>query len=103
MRYVFSLLSGAVTAVIAILLHQSVPPFGVIGSLLISYCAIWLVGRHFAARSFKAVAAIGWIAVIFRGSTFGEGQELLVQADGVGSTLLLLGTLVVLFAIASRV
>jgi hypothetical protein len=50
----------------------------------------------------KWVAALGWIAIILRGSTFGEGQELLVQGDGVGSTLLLLGTLIVLFAVTAR-
>ncbi len=102
MRYLLALLSGAFTGVIAILIHQSVPPFGVIASLLFSYLAIWLIGRTFAARSFKWIAALGWIAVLLRGSTFGEGQELLVQGDGVGSTLLLLGTLIVLFAVAAR-
>ena len=102
MRYAIALLSGAFAGVIAILLHQSVPPFGVITSLLFSYLAVWLVGRRFAARSFKWVAALGWIAVLLRGSSFGEGQELMVQGDGVGSTLLLLGTLVVLFAVAAR-
>ncbi len=102
MRYLLALLSGAFTGVIAILIHQSVPPFGVIASLLFSYLAIWLIGRTFAARSFKWVAALGWIAVLLRGSTFGEGQELLVQGDGVGSTLLLLGTLIVLFAVSTR-
>jgi hypothetical protein len=101
-RYLLALLSGAFTGVIAILIHQSVPPFGVIASLLFSYLAIWLIGRTFAARSFKWVAALGWIAVLLRGSTFGEGQELLVQGDGVGSTLLLLGTLIVLFAVTAR-
>jgi hypothetical protein len=101
-RYLLALLSGAFTGVIAILIHQSVPPFGVIASLLFSYLAIWLIGRTFAARSFKWVAVLGWIAVLLRGSTFGEGQELLVQGDGVGSTLLLLGTLIVLFAATAR-
>ena len=102
MRYLLAFVSGAAAGVVAILLHQSLPPVGVIASLFISYSAIWLVGRRFAARSFKVVAAIGWISVLLRGSTFGEGQELLVQGDGVGSTLLLLGTLVVLCALAAR-
>ena len=103
MRYLLALISGGAAGVVAILLHQSFPPVGVIASLIVSYGAIWFVGRRSAARSFKAVAAIGWISVLLRGSTFGEGQELLVQGDGVGSTLLLLGTLVVLSAIAARV
>lgn len=102
MKFVLALLSGAAAGVIAILLHQSLPPLGVIASLIVSYGAIWLIGRSFAARGYKWLGALGWIAVLLRGSSFGEGQELLVQGDGVGSTLLLLGTLVVLVAVASR-
>lgn len=103
MRFIIATLAGAFTAVIAILVHQSIPPFGVIVALTFSCSAIWLVGRRFAARIYKWCAAAGWIAVILRGSTFGEGQELLVQGDAVGSTLLLLGTLLVLFTVAARV
>lgn len=102
MRYLLALLSGVVAGVISILLHQSLPPLGVIAALIFSYGAIWLVGRRFHSRSYKVLAAFGWIAVLLRGSTFGEGQELLVQGDGVGTTLLLLGTLTVLFAVAAR-
>lgn len=68
-----------------------------------SYLAVKYYGGLFGSRRYKWSAAAGWIAVILRGSTFGEGQELLVQGDGVGSTLLLLGTLIVLAAVAARV
>jgi hypothetical protein len=102
MRLLISFFIGAATAALAILLHQSVPPFGVIASLLLSYSAIWAIGRSFQSRALKWVGAVGWTLLILRGATFGTGQELLVQGDGVGSTLLLLGTLTVLFAIAAR-
>jgi hypothetical protein len=103
MRFFIALIYGAAAAVVAILLHQSLPPVGVIASLLITYIAIWGIGRKFGKRSFKWVAALGWIAVMVRASTFGAGQELLVQGDGVGSTLLLLGTLIALAAVAARI
>ena len=102
MRFIVSFLSGAATAAIAILLHQSLPPVGVIASLALTYLAIWGIGRHYQSRLLKSVSAFGWIAVILRGSSFGVGQELLVQGDGVGSTLLLLGTLTALIAVAAR-
>lgn len=102
MRFLISLIVGAAASAIAILLHQSLPPFGVITSLLLSYCSIWLIGRTYQSRFLKWIAAIGWIAMTLRGATFGTGQELLIQGDGVGSTLLLLGTLTVLIAIAAR-
>ena len=103
MRYLLALLGGAATGVIATLLHQSIPPVGVIIALIFSYAAVKYCGRQFGHRKYKWIAALGWIAVILRGSFFGEGQELLIQADGVGSTLLLLGTVVVLSAVVARV
>lgn len=103
MRYLLSILSGSAAAVIAILLHQSFPPIGVIVSLLITYLSIWLVGRHFAGRRFKWWAALGWFLVMARASTFGSGQELLVQGDAVGTTLILLGTFTLFAAIAARI
>jgi hypothetical protein len=102
MRVVASLLAGALTAAVAILLHQSLPPIGVIASLALTYSAIWGIGHHYQSRLLKWVSAFGWIVVILRGSSFGVGQELLVQGDGVGSTLLLLGTMTVLVAVAAR-
>ena len=102
MRFILSFLAGVATAAIAILLHQSLPPVGVIASIALTYSAIWGIGRHYQSRLLKWVSAFGWILVILRGSFFGVGQELLVQGDGVGSTLLLLGTLTALVAIAAR-
>ena len=102
MRFFTALIYGAAAGVVAILLHQSLPPFGVIASLLITYLSIWSIGRRYGRRLYKWGAALGWFAIAIRASTFGEGQELLVQGDGVGSTLLLLGTLTALAAVASR-
>jgi hypothetical protein len=102
MRIFVSFLAGAASAAIAILLHQSLPPFGVAASIALTYSAIWWIGRNYHNRLLKWVGAFGWIVVILRGSSFGVGQELLVQGDGVGSALLLIGTLAVLFAVAAR-
>jgi hypothetical protein len=103
MRVIISFFLGGATAAIAILLHQSLPPFGVAASIALTYSAIWAIGRHYQSRAMKWASAIGWIVVILRGSSFGVGQELLVQGDGVGSTLLLLGTMTVLLAVAARI
>jgi hypothetical protein len=102
MRFFIAFIYGAAAGVIAILLHQTLPPFGVIASLIITYISIWIVGRRFGKRSLKWAATLGWLAVLLRAASFGTGQELLVQGDGVGSTLLLVGTLIALAAVAAR-
>jgi hypothetical protein len=102
MQALLAFLIGAASAVVAILIHQTLPPYGVIAGLIFTYISIWLVGRKFAARKYKVYAAIGWIFVALRSATFGAGQELLVQGDGVGTSILLLGVFVVVVAIAAR-
>lgn len=102
MHFFIATIYGAASGVVAILLHQSLPPLGVVASLLVTYLSIWSIGRRYGRRLYKWSAALGWFAIMIRASTFGAGQELLVQGDGVGSTLLLLGTLTALAAVAAR-
>ena len=102
MRAIASLLAGVATAAISILLHQSLPPFGVLAGLLISYVAIWMIGRAYGSKKYKFLGFIGWLALMLRAGTYGVGQELLVQGDGVGSTLLLIGTPIVFIAVLAR-
>jgi hypothetical protein len=103
MQALIALLIGAASAVVAILIHQTLPPFGVIAGLIFTYLAIWWVGREFATRKYKVFAVIGWFVAMVRAATFGAGQELLVQGDGVGTATLLLGIFVVIAAIAARI
>jgi hypothetical protein len=103
MQFLFAVIIGAATALCSLLLHQSIPPVGVLASLLFTYLAIWQVGRAMGARKYKVAASIGWVAVTIRAGTFGVGQELIVQGDFVGSALFLFGTLLLFAAIAARV
>lgn len=103
MRFLISLLWGGASGIVAVLLHQSLPPVGVIAGITLTYISIWLVGRNFHRRIYKWIAALGWMAVILRASIFGVGEELLVQADGVGSALLMIGTITALAAVAARI
>lgn len=91
MQAILATCAGAFTAVAAVLLHQTLPPVGLIAGLTGTALSIWWVGRYFGAKRFKRYAVIGWLFVIYQAGTFGTGHELLVQSDGVGSTLLFLG------------
>lgn len=103
MSVILAAIYGAATALISVLIHQSIPPFGVITALIFSYSAIWFVGRRLGGRKYKVAAVIGWLVVIMKAATFGAGQELMVQGDGVGASLLFLGTFAVLAALAARI
>lgn len=103
MRFLFAFLAGAASAVIAILIHQTLPPYGVIAGLILTYLTLWWVGRNFGYRKYKFAAALGWFLVMTRAATFGTGQELLIQGDGVGTSILLLGILTLFLGVAKRI
>lgn len=91
MKLLFSILIGIASAISATLIHQSLPPFGVIIAIFFSYLGIWWIGRLFGMRRYKLVALVGWLLVIARAGSFGVGNELLIQGDNQGSALLIVG------------
>lgn len=100
MKYVFSLLAGVASAVAATFLHKFAPPFGLVISIIGTFTAVWTIGRIYAGRRFKAVAAIGWIAIFFRAASFGIGKELFVQGDNLGNAFFFISFAALAIAIA---
>jgi hypothetical protein len=79
------------TAIAAVLLHIFYPPVGLIIALLGSASTIWAIGRNYGSRSYKLIASIAWILILWRASSFGVGNELLVQGNSEGTALVFLG------------
>ena len=102
MRILFSLFFGAATAVAATLIHQTLPPCGVLLALIATYTSIWWVGRYFGKRRFKLAALVGWLIVIAKAGSFGAGHELLIQGDNQGSALLTIGFVIGIIAVIQR-
>ena len=102
MKFLFSLLFGALIAVSATLIHQTLPPLGVITGIIATYLGIWYLGRKYGKRRFKFYALIAWLVVIARAGSFGAGNELLIQGDNSGSALLMIGFLAGLVAVFPR-
>jgi hypothetical protein len=99
MKFLISLVFGALVAVSATLIHQTLPPFGVIVGITATYIGIWFLGRRYGKRRYKFYALLAWLAVIARAGSFGAGNELLIQGDNSGSALLMIGFLAGLVAI----
>jgi hypothetical protein len=93
MTSLLSFIFGALIAIGATLIHQTLPPLGLLFSLGATFAAIWWVGRYFGKKRYKLWALLGWLIVIVRAGTFGAGQELLIQGDNAGSALLVAGFL----------
>lgn len=102
MQILTALFFGLSSGVAAILLHQSLPPLGLILGLILSYFSIWYVGRYSGKRIYKVLAAFAWLAIVFRAGSFGVGQELLIQGDSVGAALMVIGLIAVFLATIRR-
>lgn len=91
MKIIYSAALGVLTAIAAVLLHIFYPPVGLIIALLGSASTIWAIGRHYGSRSYKLIASIAWILILWRASSFGVGNEFLVQGNSEGTALVFLG------------
>lgn len=100
MRMIYSAALGVMAGIAAVLLHIFYPPVGLVIAILGSAATIWAIGRQFGSRSFKLIASITWALILWRASSFGVGNELLVQGDSEGSALVFLGLLALFIAIA---
>lgn len=99
MRYLISVIIGALTAAAGVFLHLSYPPAGLILALAGSAATFWSIGRHYGKRRYKVTALAGWLVVINDATTFGAGGELLVQGDRAGLTFLASAASVVILSI----
>lgn len=100
MKIIYGTSLGVLSGIAAVLLHVFYPPVGLVIALLGSASTIWAIGRHFGSRRLKLIASIAWGLVIWRASSFGVGNELLVQGNSEGSALVFVG-LILLFIVTA--
>jgi len=102
MKFLVSILFGAAIGISSTLIHQTLPPLGVIIGIFATYLGIWYLGRRYGKRRYKFYALIAWTIVIGRAGSFGAGNELLIQGDNPGSALLSIGFIAGIVAILRR-
>lgn len=103
MKLVKAILLGALAGITAVLIYQTLPPIGILVALGSTYAAIWWVGRETGKKIYKAIAAITWFMMIYRAGTFGVGDEILVLANNLGTSLFFLGTATALISTLRRI
>jgi hypothetical protein len=97
-KLLLSFIAGIVLGLAAVLLHDVAFPFGLILSLIGSGTGVWLLGRAYGKRRYKFVAILGWVGIVFNGAAPGVGNELLVQGNTAGSSLVLGGFIILVLA-----
>ena len=102
-RSIISILFGAGVGVSGVFLHNSYRPIGLIVSLIALLLGAYLVREMYRSRLNSWLYLAGWVFVIIRASSIGNGGEILIEADLFGNLLVLLGAaLLIGFTLRSR-
>lgn len=103
MRNILSALFGAGVGVSGVFLHNSYRPLGLVVSLIAIITGAYLVREMYRSSLSSWLYLICWSLVVIRGSTVGNGGELLVEANLYGNTFVLVGAaLLVAFTLRAR-
>ncbi|CAB5103282.1 MAG: hypothetical protein F2954_00370 [Actinobacteria bacterium] len=98
MKFIYSLFIGAALGAASVFIHASVPPFGLMLSIVATGTGIWSIGRMWGRRSLKVVASLIWTAVVLRAGFPGASDEYLIEASAVGTSLINVGFLTLIIA-----
>lgn len=87
MKALVSLLFGALVGISGTFLHNSYRPIGLIVSLLALVLGLRLMRNMYRSKFLLSLFACGWIFIVVRASTLGNGGEVLIEANLYGNLL----------------
>ena len=102
MKLLASIIWGFLLGAAAVLLHDAYLPFGLTMALVGSAIGVWLVGRLWGRRRYKAGTVLAWFVLVLRAGSLGTGNELLVQGNFSGNALVVGGFLILLVVASLR-
>jgi uncharacterized membrane protein YeaQ/YmgE (transglycosylase-associated protein family) len=85
MRFILSIVFGALVGVSGTFLHTGYRPMGLIVSLVALFIGASLVRNMYLSKSANFLYAIAWLFVIVRASSLGNGGEILIEANLYGN------------------
>lgn len=102
-RAFFSTLFGIAIGISGVLLHNAYRPFGLAASLIALILGGYLVRESRRSRLHSWLYLAGWLLMVVRGSTVGNGGELLIEANSYGNLFVFGGfALILIFTIRSK-
>ena len=101
-RPIMAFLFGAGVGLSGALLHNSYRPIGLLLSLLALVLGAHLVREMHQSRASSWLYLIGWLLIIIRGSSIGNGGEILIEGNLYGNALVIGGILLVMIATLRR-
>lgn len=99
MNFLKALIFGALIGLCGVLLHNFMPPFGFLTTLILTFLGIKVVRQRFFYLRYQIYAAAAWLAVVVRAGTPGNGDEILVYGNTYGNLFLLGGFIAIVIAL----
>lgn len=103
MRFLLNLLFGALVGVSGTFLHNSYRPAGLLISIFALLLGLKMVTNMNRNKSSQIAFILGWLGVIVRASTLGNGGEVLIEANLYGNTLVFGGILICFIALIRKI
>lgn len=95
-RTAFAALFGVGVGISGVFLHNAYKPVGLIASLAALLIGGYLVREMYHSRLRSWAYVAGWVFIVFRGSTIGNGGELLIEANSYGNIFVFAGFILIL-------
>ncbi|CAB4700189.1 unannotated protein [freshwater metagenome] len=99
MKLIYAVIYGLGLGLASIFLHASIPPFGLLLSLVATGAGIWSIGRLWGGRSLRTIASLAWTVIVLRAGFPGVSDEYLIEGTAIGVSLINGGFLVLVLAI----
>lgn len=99
MRVIVAAIFGLLVGISGTFLHNSYQPLGVMVSLLAVWLGARLVRNMYQSQLTNFLFAVGWFLVVVRGSTLGNGGEILIEANIYGNIFVFGGAGLLMFSL----
>ena len=99
MKVIRSLLLGTLIGFCAIMLHNIYPPFGFIGSILLTFIGMNVLGKTFFYLRYQVIASAAWLAVVLLAGNPGSGDEILIYGNTYGNIFLIVGFITLIISL----
>lgn len=99
MKVIRSLVLGTIIGFCAIMLHNVYPPFGFIGSILLTFIGMNIASKTFFYLRYQVLASAAWLSVVLLAGNPGSGDEILIYGNTYGNIFLIAGFITLIISL----
>ena len=83
------------------MLHNIYPPFGFIGSILLTFIGMNILSKTFFYLRYQVLASAAWLAVVLIAGNPGSGDEILIYGNTLWNIFLITGFITLVISLVT--